>query len=94
MYRGGAVNFLRQDMELVKITVLAKELGISHKTIYNWISDGRLKMEVRGYVDRLEAWAVHEHMQARKISFQRLMAKYGTERDKYGRFVQKKKDSE
>ena len=90
----GRLTFLRQGMELVKITVLAKELGISHKTIYNWISDGRLRMETRGYVDRFEAWAVHEHMQVRKTSFQRLLAKYGTGRDKYGRFVQKKKDSE
>lgn len=79
-------------MELVKITVLAKELGISHKTIYNWISYGRLEMHSRGYVDRIEAWAVYEHMQERKSSLQSLMAKHGTERDKNGRFVQKKKD--
>jgi excisionase family DNA binding protein len=80
-------------MEIVKISLLAKELGISHKTIYNWVRDGRLKIIKPGYVNRIDAWEVYEHMQTRKTSFQSLLAKHGIDRDKNGRFANRKKDS-
>lgn len=72
--------------DLVKVTVVAKEIGVSHKTIYNWINDGHLKLARRGYVIRAEAWAVWEFMQCRRVEISYFISAYGTKRDAYGRF--------
>jgi hypothetical protein len=42
----------------VKIPLMAKELGVSTKTIYNWISVGKLFMPSPGYVSQVEAYEV------------------------------------
>lgn len=42
----------------VKISLMAKELDVSTKTIYNWISVGKLFMPRPGYVSQVEAYEV------------------------------------
>jgi predicted DNA-binding transcriptional regulator AlpA len=42
----------------VKIPLMAKELGVTTKTIYNWISVGKLFMPKPGYVSQVEAYEV------------------------------------
>lgn len=74
-------------MELVKISIVAKQLGVSPKTIYNWISDGRFTTVVAGYVPKDEAYEIWEHMRTRKNSFQSLLALHGVGRDSKGRFI-------
>lgn len=43
---------------------MATELGVTVKTIYNWISVGKLEMVEPGYVDHVEAYEVWLHQQA------------------------------
>lgn len=38
------------DEPMVKIQKAALEIGVSYKTIYNWIEDGTLKLAHPGYV--------------------------------------------
>jgi hypothetical protein len=73
--------------DLVKIGPLAEELGITHKTIYNWINDGRLEVRKPGFVSRTEAWAVLMHMQEKRTNLSHIMSAYGIKRDAYGRFI-------
>ena len=73
--------------DLVKIVPLATEMGISHKTIYNWIKDGRLQTEKPGFVSRSEAWNVFDHMQEKRVEISYFMSSYGISRDEHGRFV-------
>lgn len=73
--------------DLVKIVPLATEMGISYKTIYNWIKDGRLQTEKPGFVSRSEAWNVFDHMQEKRIEISYFMSAYGIKRDAYGRFI-------
>lgn len=81
-------------MELIKISLIAKELGVSVKTIYNWVADGRFSMSVAGYVPREEAYEIWNHMRSRKTSFQSILAMHGIGRDSKGRFISlDKKDS-
>lgn len=38
------------DEPMVKIIVAADEVGVTYKTIYNWIGDGSLNLAHPGYV--------------------------------------------
>ena len=70
----------------VKISLVANELGVSVKTIYNWISSGKLYMPRPGYVDREEAhraWLEQQNLRSINSYF---MAVQGIKRDSYGRF--------
>lgn len=69
-----------------KILVVAKELGVTQKTIYNWIKTGRLEMTSPGYVDRDQAWDVYEFMKHKRVEISYFMSAYGITRDSYGRF--------
>lgn len=73
--------------DLVKIVPLAQEMGISHKTIYNWIKDGRLQTEKPGFVSRSKAWEVFNHMLEKRVEISYFLSSYGIKRDAYGRFV-------
>lgn len=79
------------DSDLAKIVPLSQEMGISHKTIYNWVKDGRLDMVKPGFVNRVEAWEVLDHMQEKRIEISYFMSAFGINRDSSGRF--KKDDS-
>ena len=46
------------DSQLVKISLVAEELGVTMKTIYNWISWGKLDTPKPGYVYRAQAYDV------------------------------------
>ena len=43
------------DEPMVKISVAAEALGVCHKTLYNWITDGTLKLAHPGFVRMSEA---------------------------------------
>lgn len=73
--------------DLAKIVPLAEEMGISYKTIYNWIKDGRLEMKRPGFVSRTEAWEVFDHMQLKRVEISYFLSSYGIKRDSNGRFV-------
>ncbi len=73
--------------DLAKIVPLAEEMGISYKTIYNWVKDGRLEMKRPGFVSRTEAWEVLDHMQEKRVEISYFLSSYGIKRDAYGRFV-------
>ena len=75
------------DSDLVKIVPLSEEMGITHKTIYTWINDGRLEMKKPGFVSRVEAWEVFDHMKGKRVEISYFMSTYGINRDAYGRFV-------
>ena len=83
---GGSFYVRVMNSNWVKISLMADELGVSVKTIYNWISDSKLVMPRPGYVDRLEAFRVwHEQQGLRSIlSYFQVQ---GTKRDSYGRFT-------
>lgn len=78
---------MTEDNDLVKIVPLANELGVTYKTIYNWVSDGRLEMERPGFVSRSAAWKVWEEMREKRIEISYFMSAYGIKRDAYGRFT-------
>ena len=71
------------DLELVKIILMADELGVSVKTIYNWISLGKLKMARPGYVIRIDAYEVWLEQKSIRKTHSQLMS---TQRDANGRF--------
>ena len=72
----------------VKIPLMANELGISVKTIYNWIAVGKLVMPRAGYVSQVDAYEVWLQQQAlRSITSQ--FQSQGIIRDSYGRFKSK-----
>lgn len=74
---------------MVKIRVMADELGVSQKTIYNWISVGKLKMVRPGYVDQVEAYEVWlQQKDLRRIYS--LSNSDSVLRDKFGRFSSKR----
>lgn len=79
--------------DLLKIGPLADELGITPKTIYNWISDGRLEMKKPGFVSRTEAWEVFDFMQEKRTEISYFMSAYGINRDAYGRFISESEKS-
>ena len=78
---------MNHDEDLVKIALLAVELGVTHKTIYNWIQKGRLEVKRPGFVSRSEAWKVYDFMLEKRIENSYFLSSYGINRDAYGRFV-------
>lgn len=75
------------NSDWVKIPLVAKELGVSVKTIYNWIGDGKLFMPRPGYVCRSEAFDVWVKQQTLRSIHSYFMAAKGITRDSSGRFV-------
>lgn len=69
-----------------KIPLTAKDLGVSTKTIYNWISSGKLFMPLPGYVDKNEAFAVWIDQRTQRSINSYFMAIQGIKRDSNGRF--------
>ena len=86
-------SFLGRDMnnDWVKIPLMAEELGVSVKTIYNWISVNKLFMPRPGYVSRAEAYEVWLHQKSLRSFHSYFMSK-GTIRDTFGRFAKQKKE--
>jgi len=70
---------------------MAEELGVSTKTLYNWINVGKLFMPRPGYVSQVEAYEVWLQQRSLRSIQSYFMAK-GTIRDAFGRF--KKYDAE
>jgi hypothetical protein len=79
--------------DLSKIVPLADELGITPKTIYNWINDGRLETKKPGFVSKSEAWEVFVFMQQKRTEISFFMSSYGINRDAYGRFISESEKS-
>ena len=76
-----------------KIPLMAEELGVSVKTIYNWISVGKLFMPRPGYVSQVEAYEVW--LQQRSLrSINSYFLSKGTIRDAFGRFSKEANDVE
>jgi predicted site-specific integrase-resolvase len=75
-------------MELIKISLVADELGVSVKTVYNWIASGKLTMPEQGYVYRAEAHDVWINQQSAR-SILSFFQSQGIKRDAYGRFIEK-----
>lgn len=69
----------------VKIPLMADELGVSTKTIYNWISVGKLFMPRPGYVSQVDAYEVWLQQRTMRSIQSYFMAK-GTIRDAFGRW--------
>lgn len=75
--------------DLVKIQLMAEELGVTHKTVYNWVASGKLVMHRPGYVSQLEAYEVWLQQKSFKSIFASEMARKGITRDANGRFITK-----
>lgn len=73
------------ETDWVKIPLMAKELDVSIKTIYNWISVGKLFMPKPGFVSRAEAYEVWLHQKTLKTFHSYFQAK-NIVRDSFGRF--------
>lgn len=72
----------------VKIPLVAEELGVSVKTIYNWIKVGKLFMPQQGYVSQIEAYEVWLQQKSLR-SFHSYFMAQGIIRDAYGRYSKK-----
>ena len=75
--------------KITKIVLVATDLGVSVKTIYNWIEAGKLEMPRPGYVNKIDAWEIHLQQKEEKSIFASTMAKHGITRDAKGRFITK-----
>lgn len=71
--------------EIVKIAIAARELGISVRVVYNWISEGSLKTVEPGKVVLADAILVHSQKQQARIQLSQDMSNRFT-RDERGRF--------
>jgi len=80
----------------VKISLIAEELGVTVKTIYNWISVGKLFMPKPGYVSQVEAYEVWLQQKDLRRVYAYFMASSQIPRDPNGRFSSKQEpqDSE
>ncbi len=76
------------EPKLLKISVVANFLGVSVKTIYNWINHNKLEMPEPGYVYYDRAYEVSLEQQANKSAISYFMAVKGIKRDSNGRFQQ------
>jgi predicted DNA-binding transcriptional regulator AlpA len=75
----------------VKVPLIAEDLGVSVKTIYNWINVGKLFMPRPGYVSQVEAYEVW--LQQRSLRrFQSFFQSSRLVRDGNGRFQSGKDD--
>lgn len=72
---------------ITKIPLVAADLGVSIKTVYNWISWGKLEMPRPGYVNKIDAWEVYLQQKEEKSIYSSLAARYGITRDSNGRFI-------
>lgn len=73
----------------IKISLMAEELGVTTKTVYNWISSGKLFMPRAGFVSRTDAYEVwFQQKDLRKI-YSYFISVKGTNRDANGRFKSK-----
>ena len=71
---------------LVKISLAAKWLEVTPKTIYNWIEDGLLEMPEKGKVRRSDVERVHKQQVMVRSAAARMKA-LGIGRDEKGRFI-------
>jgi predicted DNA-binding transcriptional regulator AlpA len=74
----------------VKIPLIAKELGVSVKTIYNWISVGKLFMPRPGFVSQVEAYEVWVEQKFLKSINSQFMSSQAIIRGEDGKFKSKK----
>lgn len=72
-----------------KIPLVAKELGVSVKTIYNWISVGKLYMPRPGYVSQLDAYEVWLEQKSLRSAYSQVLATQGIKRGANGQFQSK-----
>lgn len=70
----------------VKIPLMAKELGVSVKTIYNWISVGKLFMPRPGFVSQMDAYEVWLQQQSLRSMYSQVIASQGIKRGPNGQF--------
>jgi hypothetical protein len=78
----------------VKIPLMAKELGVSVKTIYNWISVGKLFMPRPGYVSQLDAYEVWLEQRQLRSMYSSVIAAQGVKRGLDGKFSGKDKNTD
>jgi transposase len=71
----------------IKISAMAKELNLSHKTIYNWINQQLLFTPKPGYVSRAEAYATSLRMKVLRQTQSKALMSAGVSRDPNGRFT-------
>ena len=87
----GGYSFWRyMKHDWVKIPLMAEELGVSVKTIYNWVNVGKLFMPQPGYVSRTDAYEVWIEQQSVRSITSYFMSVQGIIRDTNGRFQKKK----
>jgi len=77
----------------VKIPLMATELGVSVKTLYNWIEVGKLLMPRPGYVSQVDAYEVWLHQKNLRAEISYFQSQ-GITRDGYGRFQKNINDVE
>ena len=70
----------------VKIPLMAKELGVSVKTVYNWIGVGKLFMPRPGYVSQLDAYEVWLEQRSLRSMYSQVIATQGIKRGTNGQF--------
>lgn len=73
------------DEPMVKIVVAADSIGVTYKTIYNWLEDGSLKLAHPGFVFLTEVRKVWIQKQNTKSETSRTVSSNFT-RDDRGRF--------
>ena len=73
------------DEPMVKIVVAADSVGVTYKTIYNWLEDGSLKLAHPGFVFMSEVRKVWIQKQNVKSENSRSLSSKFT-RDDRGRF--------
>lgn len=73
------------DEKMTKITVAADEVGVTYKTIYNWIGCGDLKLAHPGFVFMSEVRKVWLYKQNTRAENSRTLSSKFT-RDDRGRF--------
>lgn len=71
-----------------KIMVVADELGVTHKTIYNWLENGYLKLYHPGYILPSEARRAQIRVANAKAT-ESLSRSKVQKRDRFGRFLPK-----
>lgn len=81
-------SLLRRDMkpDWIKIPLMAQELGVSVKTIYNWISAGKLFMPRQGYVSQFDAYEVWLEQRLLRSMYSSVLAVQGIKRGSNGQF--------
>jgi predicted DNA-binding transcriptional regulator AlpA len=81
---------MSDERELVKIFIAATSIGVSQKTIYNWIADGKLTTPTPGYVYLEEAHLVWVEQQDLRKIHSYFMVVDGLFRGSDGKFKSKK----